>query len=70
MSSALPILLRGGPRNRWAYTRKSWDEVCSSVRLQLSRGQHVVDDVLLYRETRDLATLPTGDAATVWRWSA
>jgi hypothetical protein len=69
VSSAPPILLRGGPRNRWAYTAKSWDEVRSSVRIRKDRGQAVVDgDVLEYRETRDVAELPTGDTAVVWRW--
>lgn len=65
----MPILLRDGPRNRWAYSAKSWQEIRSSVTLQRSRGQLVVDDVLHYKETRELATLPSGDAARVWRWA-
>lgn len=68
MTTGMPILLRGGPRNRWAYSEKSWKELRSSITLQRARGQLVIDDALQYQETREHATLPSGDAARVWRW--
>lgn len=63
------VMLRGGPRDRWAYTEKSWVELRDSVRRQLARGQKLVDDVLHYKETRETAVTATDEPATVWRWS-
>lgn len=65
----MPVLLRGGPRGRWAYDAKGWKTVRESVRTQLSRGQRVVDDVLGYERTAELTALPSGEMATVWRWT-
>ena len=65
----MPVLLRGGPRSRWAYDARGWKQLRESVRTQMARGQRVVDEVLGYERTNAVAPLPTGEVASVWRWA-
>lgn len=63
-----PVLLRGGPRARWAYPAVQWDAIRNSVASAKERGQLVDDQVLQYVATSNVVTLPNGGVATVWQW--